>query len=94
MIVRPSLPSPLKPPSIHSPMITSRLTSKAQTTIPCPIRAALNLCAGDELAYTITAAGVVLTRARPETPIEDPFAAFSEWDSPADAKAHASLQPG
>ena len=30
-------------------MITSRLTSKAQTTIPQPVRAALNLQDGDEL---------------------------------------------
>ena len=34
-------------------MITSKLTSKAQTTIPQPVRAALRLAEGDELAYEI-----------------------------------------
>ena len=34
-------------------MITSKLTSKAQTTIPQPVRVALRLGAGDELAYEI-----------------------------------------
>jgi len=34
-------------------MITSKLTTKAQTTIPQPVRVALRLEAGDELAYEI-----------------------------------------
>ena len=34
-------------------MITSKLTSKAQTTIPQPVREALHLREGDELAYAI-----------------------------------------
>ena len=34
-------------------MITSKLTSKAQTTIPHPVRAALRLQRGDELLYEI-----------------------------------------
>ncbi|HZU90001.1 MAG TPA: type II toxin-antitoxin system PrlF family antitoxin [Stellaceae bacterium] len=37
------------------PIITSKLTSKAQTTIPAPVRAALRLKAGDEVVYTIGA---------------------------------------
>ena len=41
-------------------MITSKLTSKAQTTIPQPIRAALNIAEGDELAYEIRGAEVIL----------------------------------
>ena len=36
-------------------MITSKLTSKAQTAIPQPVRAALRLKEGDELAYEIEA---------------------------------------
>ena len=43
-------------------MITSRLTSKAQTTIPQAVRAALGLRAGDELAYVIEDGRVLLTR--------------------------------
>ncbi len=72
-------------------MITSRLSSKAQTTIPQPIRAALNLREGDEIAYVIEAGRVVLTRARPDIASDDPFRTFAEWDSPADAEAYAGL---
>jgi antitoxin PrlF len=73
-------------------MITSKLTRKAQTTIPQPVRAALHLKEGDEIAYRIEADGrVVLTRAQPGAPADDPFATFSEWDSEADRKAYADL---
>jgi len=72
-------------------VITSKLTSKAQTTIPQPVRAALRLKDGDEIAYAIEPGRVVLTRARPEPAPDDPFAAFSEWDSPADIEAYGGL---
>jgi antitoxin PrlF len=72
-------------------MITSRLTSKAQTTIPQPVRAALQLREGDEIAYAIEPGRVVLTRAQPETTAEDPFRTFSEWDGEADTQAYAGL---
>ena len=72
-------------------MITSKLTSKAQTTIPQSVRAALHLREGDEIAYAIDGDRVVLTRARPDIGTDDPFVAFSEWDSPADAEAYAGL---
>jgi antitoxin PrlF len=72
-------------------MITSKLTSKAQTTIPQAVRAALGLHAGDELAYVIEEGHVVLTRRDARTVADDPFATFSEWDSAADAKAYAGL---
>ena len=71
-------------------MITSKLTSKAQTTIPQPIRAALHLAEGDELAYEIDGAKVILTKASDRN-VEDPFAAFTEWDGDADRKAYAKL---
>ena len=72
-------------------MITSRLTSKAQTTIPQPVRAALRLRQGDEIAYVIEAGRVVLTRVQPDAGADDPFGSFAEWDSPADAEAYAAL---
>jgi len=72
-------------------MITSKLTSKAQTTIPQPVRAALRLQEGDEIAYTIEPGRVVLTRAATEPTADDPFSTFSEWDSPADTQAYANL---
>ena len=71
-------------------MITSRLTSKAQTTIPQPVRMALRLKGGDELVYAIEGDRVVLTKAQPLSP-EDPFGTFGEWDSVADRKAYADL---
>ncbi|MDB5505661.1 MAG: putative Transcriptional regulator, AbrB family [Devosia sp.] len=71
-------------------MIISKLTSKAQTTIPQPVRAALGLREGDALAYQIDGARVVITKAAP--PIADnPFALFDEWDSVADRKAYGDL---
>lgn len=72
-------------------MITSRLTSKAQTTIPQAIRTALGLRTGDELAYVIEADRVVLTRLKDRTTADDPFETFSEWNSPADTEAYDHL---
>jgi antitoxin PrlF len=77
-------------------MITSKLTSKAQTTIPQPVRTALGVAAGDELAYTIEDDRVVLTKAPPRRvrkgdPPDDPFAIFTEWDSEADRRAFKNL---
>lgn len=71
-------------------MITSRLTSKAQTTIPQPIRTALHLKEGDMLSYAIEGNKVVLRRVIPEIP-DNPFATFTEWDSEADREAYAQL---
>jgi len=58
-------------------MITSKLTTKAQTTIPQPVRAALRLKEGDELAYEIEENRVILTEASAAM-IDDPFATFGE----------------
>lgn len=71
-------------------MITSKLTSKAQTTIPQAVRAALGLREGDEIAYSIEEGRVVLTRAATE-PVDDPFHSFTEWNSEADRRAYADL---
>jgi antitoxin PrlF len=72
-------------------VITSRLTSKAQTTIPQPIRAALRLREGDELVYELQGDRVVLSKAQQLRDGDDSFGTFSEWDSPADRKAYGSL---
>lgn len=71
-------------------MITSRLTSKAQTTVPQAVRVALRLEPGDELAYAIEDGRVVLTR-RDSNPTDDPFKAFDEWDTDADREAYVGL---
>jgi antitoxin PrlF len=77
-------------------MITSKLTSKAQTTIPQPVRAALGVVEGDEVAYTIEPGRVILSKAPPRPSrggkmAEDPFGTFNEWDSEADRSAYADL---
>lgn len=74
-------------------MIISQLTSKAQTTIPQPVRTALHLKEGDAIAYQIEGDRVVITRARSEF-ADDPFATFSEWAGDADRQAYAKLQVG
>ncbi len=71
-------------------MITSKLTSKAQTTIPQPVRKALGVREGDELAYTIERGRVILTKAE-QAPSDDPFATFGEWDSENDRRAYGKL---
>ena len=71
-------------------MITSKLTSKAQTTIPQPIRTALHLVEGDEIAYLIDGDKAIITRVI-QTRDDNPFATFDEWNSEADRRAYAKL---
>jgi antitoxin PrlF len=71
-------------------VITSKITSKAQTTIPRPVREALRVREGDELAYIIENGCVILTKAD-RTASDDPFATFSEWASENDQKAYGDL---
>ena len=75
----------------RSVVIVSKLTSKAQTTIPKPIRAALKLHPGDELSYEILDGRVMLTKVKPGTRPDDPFRTFEEWHSEADTTAYADL---
>ena len=72
-------------------MITSKLTTKAQTTIPQPVRAALRLQPGDELIYEIDDQRVILTKSSRGAKTDDPFLTFSEWNSAADTKAYGNL---
>ncbi len=71
-------------------MLTSKLSAKAQTTIPQPVRLALRLREGDELVYQIEGDRAVLTKAV-RTATDDPFRTFQEWNSDADRKAYAKL---
>ena len=75
-------------------MITSRITSKAQTTIPQPVRAALGIRQGDELGYVIEDGRVFLMKMPARLGASeggDPFATFTEWESDSDRKAFAGL---
>jgi antitoxin PrlF len=71
-------------------MIKSKLTTKAQTTIPQPVRVALGLREGDEIAYEIAGRRVILSRAGAPG-VDDPFATFEEWSGEADTRAYAKL---
>jgi antitoxin PrlF len=71
-------------------MIKSKLTSKAQTTIPLPVRNALRIGPGDELVYAIEGDRVVLSKAD-RSSVDDPFATFSEWSSESDREGYAKL---
>jgi antitoxin PrlF len=72
-------------------MITSKLTSKSQTTVPQSVRRALKLHPGDLLAYEISDGRVILTRARTEPGMNDPFGGFDEWRGRQDQDAYAKL---
>jgi len=71
-------------------LVTSKLTTNAQTTVPQVVRAALDLKEGDEIAYTIANDHVILTKASRDT-LHDPFATFEEWNGEADRRAYANL---
>ena len=72
---------------------SSKLTSKFQTTVPLPVRKALNLKAGDMVGFEIEGNEVRLRRA---TPLDLAFsqaleATLSEWSSKADELAFKDL---
>ncbi len=71
-------------------MISSKLTSKAQTTIPLPVRKALGVRDGDEIEYRISGHHVTLRKSELVAQ-DDPFRTFDEWDSEADRHAYAKL---
>jgi AbrB family looped-hinge helix DNA binding protein len=72
----------------------SKLTSKNQTTIPAPVREALDLSAGDALAFEVLGSGHVVVRKW--TPIDMEFAravesTLTEWASKEDEEAFRDL---
>lgn len=71
-------------------MIQSRITSKAQTTIPRAVLTALDLREGDTVSYQIESDRVVLTRAEHPDPFVGNFSTFTEWADEADS-AYDSL---
>ena len=74
-------------------ILTSKLTGKYQATIPDAVRKALNLKAGDAIAFEIDNGEIRLRKARP---IDLAFAhelegTLSEWESSADEEAYSEL---
>ena len=67
-------------------MIHSRVTSKAQVTVPREIRKALGIEAGDELVWSVEGGRAVVERvSRSRDPFINPFAAFTEWADELDS---------
>jgi antitoxin PrlF len=67
-------------------MIHSRVTSKAQVTVPREIRKLLGLETGDELIWSVDGGRVVVSRvSRSRDPFVNPFANFTEWADDLDS---------
>jgi AbrB family looped-hinge helix DNA binding protein len=75
------------------PRSSSRLTTKAQTTIPKPVRKALGLNAGDVVVYDIEEGRVTLRKARSSDTawLKGLQSTLDEWASPEDAAAYDNL---
>jgi len=71
-------------------MISSKITSKAQTTVPKSVRAALKLGLGDTIIYSIEGDRVLMTKATAQT-AADPCAIYDEWASDNDRRAYGRL---
>jgi antitoxin PrlF len=67
-------------------MIESRITSKAQVTLPKAVRSALRVRSGDRLLWEIEEGRAILTRAGAEEdlPVSN-FAALTEWADELDS---------
>jgi antitoxin PrlF len=72
-------------------MIHSRLTSKAQITLPKAVRKALGIAPGDEVVWEIEGDRVIMTRGGQGDPFVNNFSTFTEWASEADCKAFDNL---
>jgi antitoxin PrlF len=74
-------------------MITSKLTSKAQTTIPRAVRRHLGLQEGDFLGFVIEGSRVLLCKPANAAPSPPPVGRklFAEWESEVDRRAYDGL---
>ncbi|BBP03128.1 hypothetical protein TPL01_25660 [Sulfuriferula plumbiphila] len=74
-------------------MLTSKVTSKYQATIPAEVRKKLGIHSGDTLAFEVVNDEVRLRRA---TPLDLQYAqalaaTLGEWDSASDTEAYREL---
>jgi antitoxin PrlF len=67
----------------------SNVSIKAQTVLPKTVRDKLGLKLSDAVRYVIE--GDRVTISKHNAPAENPFHAFTEWDSPADEEAYGRL---
>ncbi len=73
--------------------IFSKITAKAQTTVPKEVRSALGVKPGDTLVYRISKGKVTLARAEPldRAYLKAVESTLAEWASEEDAKAYDDL---
>ena len=72
----------------------AKITAKGQTTIPQDVRAALNISAGDLIAWEVGAGGTATVRRVQPLDIEylrAVEATLSEWAGAADEEAYREL---
>jgi antitoxin PrlF len=72
-------------------LITSKLTSKAQTTIPQAVRRHLGLKPGDLIGFVIEGERIVLTRPLAAAAQRAALPVFAEWESDADQRSYDRL---
>ena len=74
-------------------MITSKVTSKGQVTIPKEVREALHVHPGDELAYEIQGTTVLVRRVQPFDRVwhESVASQLEEWNAPENDEAWSDL---
>jgi AbrB family looped-hinge helix DNA binding protein len=74
-------------------VLFSKVTAKAQTTVPKEVRAALGVKPGDMLVYRINKGKVTLARAEPldRAYLKAVESTLSEWASAEDAAAYDDL---
>jgi len=76
---------------VMTKLITARLSAKAQTVIPKPVRDRLGIGPGDVIVFEIKDGEVVLRPLRRAAARDDPFAVFHEWSGAADEDAYRDL---
>lgn len=74
----------------------TKLTTKHQTTIPAEVRRALDLKAGDRVAFIIEEGKVSILKAAPDISDAVAFAltqthAMRDWDTPEDDEAFRDI---
>lgn len=72
----------------------SKLTSKYQTTVPAPVRQALDLTKGDAIVFETADDGTVTVRKARSLDLDFATALeplLSEWDSKEDEEAYRGL---
>jgi antitoxin PrlF len=75
-------------------VIQSRITSKAQTTVPRAVRDALGIGPGDSVVWEVQEGRVILRRLTlvdPRDPFVNNFSTFTEWADELDEEAFRNL---